>query len=135
MDVLSKHPGEPQHISKLAGNKKIQGSFLFKGKPHVLTVGAIYRKKISPKGQSPCGHSVLKAKKDGHDQTTPAGERMSSEIELMCPELTASSVTITNLPTCPTLREKKGPALAFAGDCYTKRFLLRNQWKGNYFRK
>lgn len=54
-----------------------------------------------------------------HGQTIPAGERMSSEIVLMCPELTAPSVTVTNLPARPTLREK-GPAPAFAHDCYTK---------------
>lgn len=58
---------------------------------------AVHRKLIIPKGQCP-GHCVFKAKEHRHDQTTPAGERMSSELVLMGPELTAPSVTVTNLP-------------------------------------
>lgn len=81
LDILPKHPAESQHVNKLAGN--IQGNFLLEGKTHVLIVLiAKYRKQIIPKGQSPCSHSVLKAKEHGHDQTIPAGERMSSEIVL-----------------------------------------------------
>lgn len=86
---------------------KVQGSFLFEGKKHVLIAVAIYRKQNTSNGQSPCGHCVLKAKEHGHDQTIPAGERMSSETVLMCPELTVTSVTVTNLPVCPTLRKKR----------------------------
>lgn len=120
LDILSKHPGETQHISKLAGNMKAGGCLLFEGKQHVLIVVAIYRNQIIPNGQSPCGRCVLRAKEHGHDQTIPAGERINSEMVLRGPELTATSVTVTNLPVLPYFEGKKGSALAFAHDCYTK---------------
>lgn len=69
------------------------------------------------------------------DMSRPAGERMSSEIVFMHPELTASSVTVTNLPACPALRENRGLLLHLHVTATPNDFYREINWKVINFRK